>query len=169
MTYSLCLLPFFLAFRWWSEHLTESQWILGPLRAPSVPIRFIMMMIHSGWWHFLKRSDAWIKGCDADLDAKCIWVIIIIIITRPYAALRAAGLHWTVRLYCSLGWVYFERKYTFWECILKGNIFFESALKPADCFLVWKYFSSYLISLDFVDIVSRFLCMRIYFAGTCNS
>ena len=32
-----------------------------------------------------------------------VLIIITVIITRPYAALRAAGLHWTVRLYCSLG------------------------------------------------------------------
>ena len=32
--------------------------------------------------------------------------IIIIIITRPYAALRAAGLDWIVTLYYNLGWAF---------------------------------------------------------------
>ena len=82
------------------------------------------------------------------------WCHDAFIITRPYAALRAAGLDWIVRLYYSLGWVHFEREYTFWECILKGNVFFESALKLADCFFVWKYFSSYLISLLEYNLLS---------------
>ena len=32
-----------------------------------------------------------------------VLIIITVIITRPYAALRAAGLDWIVRLYHSLG------------------------------------------------------------------